>query len=98
MGSALNRTGDNMTTLTSKLRAGALGMALAGGVALWPAYACADERAEGSKQSDIGAVTGLAVGAVAGGPFGAALGAAARALLGDPHHPQAPASTAPATR
>src|SRR5205814_7282289 len=94
MGSALNRTGDNMTTLTSKLRAGALGMALAGAVAVWPAYACADERAEGSKQSDIGAVTGLAVGAVAGGPFGAVLGAAAGALLGDRYHRQAQARAA----
>src|SRR2546430_7118187 len=94
MGSALNRTGDNMTTLTSKLRAGALGMALAGGVALWPAYACADERAEGSKQSDIGAVPGRAVGAGAGGPSGAVRGAAAGALLGARYHRQAQASAA----
>src|SRR5256885_1544818 len=92
IGSALNRTGDNMTTLTSRLRAGVLGMALAGGVTAWPAYACADERAEGSKQSDIGVVTGLAVGAAAGGPFGAVLGAAAGALLGDRYHRQAQAS------
>ena len=68
-----------MTTLKSRLRAGVLGIALAGGVTVWPAYACGDERGEGSKQSDIGAVTGLAVGAVAGGPFGAVLGAAAGA-------------------
>src|ERR1700730_9538332 len=75
-----------MTTFNSRLRAGVLGMALAGGVAIWPAYACGDERAEGSKQSDIGAVTGLAVGAAAGGPVGAVLGAAAGALLGDRYH------------
>src|SRR5437016_14483915 len=94
IGSALNRTGDNMTALTSSRRAGVLGMALAGGVTAWPACACADERAEGSKQSDIGAVTGLAVGAVAGGPFGAVLGAAAGALLGDRYHRQAQTSAA----
>ena len=75
-----------MTTLTSRLRAGVLGIALAGGVTVWPAYACADEPGEGSKQSDIGAVTGLAVGAAAGGPIGAVLGAAAGALLGDRYH------------
>src|SRR4030088_1542947 len=63
-----------MTTLNSRLRAGVLGMALAGGVTVWPAYACGDERGEGSKQSDIGAVTGLAVGAAAGGPVGGLLG------------------------
>ena len=83
-----------MTTLKSRLRAGVLGIALAGGVTVWPAYACGDERGEGSKQSDIGAVTGLAVGAVAGGPFGAVLGAAAGALLGDRYHRQAQTSAA----
>src|SRR6202521_4033363 len=80
--------GGNMTTLTSRLRAGVLGIALAGGVAVWPAYACGDERGEGSKQSDIGAVTGLAVGAAAGGPVGGVLGAAAGALLGERYHRQ----------
>ena len=83
-----------MTTLTSRLRAGALGIALAGGVAVWPAYACGDERGEGSKQSDIGALTGLAVGAAAGGPVGAVLGAAAGVLLGDRYHRQAQNSAA----
>ena len=83
-----------MTTLTSRLRAGVLGIALAGGAALWPAYACGDQRGEGSKQSDIGAVTGLAVGAAAGGPVGAVLGAAAGALLGDRYHRQAQSSAA----
>src|SRR5256885_14707486 len=83
-----------MTTLRSKLRAGVLGIALAGGGTVWPAYACADEPGEGSKQSDIGAVTGLAVGAAAGGPIGAVLGAAAGALLGDRYHRQAQSSAA----
>src|SRR2546430_16277397 len=85
-----------MTTLTSRLRAGVLGIALAGGVTVWPAHACADERGEGSKQSDIGAVTGLAVGAAAGGPFGAVLGAAAGALLGGRFPPQGADPAAPA--
>src|SRR6267378_516580 len=93
-GSALDRRAGNMTTLNSRLRAGVLGMALVGSVAVWPAYACADERGEGSKQSDIGAVTGLAVGAAAGGPVGAVLGAAAGALLGDRYHRQAQSSAA----
>jgi len=83
-----------MTTLTSRLRAGVLGIALAGGAAVWPAYACGDERGEGSKQSDIGALTGLAVGAAAGGPVGAVLGAAAGAVLGDRYHRQAQSSAA----
>ncbi|HEY0766601.1 MAG TPA: OmpA family protein [Steroidobacteraceae bacterium] len=83
-----------MTTLTSRLRAGALGIALAGGVAVWPAYACGDEPGAGSKQADLGAVTGLAVGAAAGGPLGAMLGAAAGALLGDRYHRQAQSSAA----
>src|ERR1700704_7194332 len=83
-----------MTTLKSRLRAGVLGVALAGGVTVWPAYACGDERGAGSKQSDIGAVTGLAVGGAAGGPVGAVLGAAAGALLGDRYHRQAQSSAA----
>lgn len=83
-----------MTTFASTIRAGVLGVALAGAAAAWPAYACAEERGEGSKQSDIGAVTGLAVGAAAAGPLGAVLGAAAGALLGDHYHRQAQAQAA----
>jgi outer membrane protein OmpA-like peptidoglycan-associated protein len=90
----MNKRGGNMTTLKSKLRAGVLGVALAGAVAVWPAYACGEEPGEGSKQSDIGAVTGLAVGAAAGGPIGAVLGAAVGALLGDRYHRQAQSSAA----
>src|SRR3984893_13405929 len=95
-GSAPTTRGGNMSTLTSRLRAGVLAIALALGVAVWPAYACGDEPGEGSRQSDIGAVTGLAVGAAAGGPVGAVLGAAAGALLGDRYHRQAPSSAASA--
>src|ERR1700732_2661458 len=83
-----------MTTFNSRLRAGVLGMALAGGVAIWPADACGGERAEGSKEADIRARAGLAVGAAAGGPVGAVLGAAAGALLGDRYHRQAQSSAA----
>lgn len=83
-----------MTTFASTLRAGVLGVTLAAAAAAWPATGGAQERSEGSKQSDIGAVTGLAVGAAAAGPVGAVLGAAAGALLGDRYHRQAQARAA----
>lgn len=75
---------------TSTLRATALSLAL-GGCALSPVYAgeAPDPPGAGSKQADLGAVTGLAVGAVAAGPVGAFVGAAAGALLGDRYHRQA---------
>ena len=62
----------------STLRVTALALVIGGG-ALSPAYAgaAADPPGAGSKQSDLGAVTGLAVGAVAAGPVGAVVGAAA---------------------
>jgi outer membrane lipoprotein SlyB len=41
-----------------------------------------------SKQENIGVLTGLAVGAAAGGPIGAVVGAAAGGLLGDRYHKQ----------
>lgn len=84
-----------MNALTSRLRAAALGVALAGcAAAALPARAAdaTDERGQGSKQSDIGVVTGLAVGALAAGPVGAVVGAAAGALLGDRYHRQAQSS------
>ena len=84
-----------MNALTSRLRVAALGVALAGcAAAALPAQAAdaADGRGQGSKQSDIGAVTGLAVGALAAGPVGAVVGAAAGALLGDRYHRQAQSS------
>jgi outer membrane protein OmpA-like peptidoglycan-associated protein len=75
---------------TSTLRATALSLALAG-CALAPAHAgeAVDPPGAGSKQADLGAVTGLAVGAVAAGPIGALVGTAAGALLGDRYHRQA---------
>ena len=83
---------------TSTLRATALSLAL-GGCALSPVYAgeTPDPPGAGSKQADLGAVTGLAVGAVAAGPVGAVVGAAAGALLGDRYHRQAQSRAALAT-
>ena len=80
---------------TSTLRTTALVLALGGG-ALLPAYAgeAADPPGAGSKQSDLGVVTGLAVGAAAAGPVGAVVGAAAGALLGDRYHRQAQSAAA----
>ena len=79
----------------STLRVTALALVIGGG-ALSPAYAgaAADPPGAGSKQSDLGAVTGLAVGAVAAGPVGAVVGAAAGALLGDRYHRQAQSAAA----
>src|SRR5499427_2986049 len=81
---------------TSTLRPCAAGLALSGWMALAPAYAAAptEQPGSGSKQSDIGAVTGLAVGAAAAGPFGAVIGAAAGALLGDRYHREKQSSAA----
>ncbi len=82
-------------TASSKTRSSAgplaLGVALSGCMALSPVQAgeAADQPGAGSKQADIGVVTGLAVGAVAAGPVGAVIGAAAGALLGDRYHAQA---------
>ena len=83
---------------TSMLRATALSLAL-GGCALSPVYAgeTPDPPGAGSKQADLGVVTGLAVGAVAAGPVGAVVGAAAGALLGDRYHRQAQSRAALAT-
>jgi len=80
----------------STTRGCALGVALSGCLALLPAYAgeAAEQPGAGSKQGDIGAVTGLAIGAVAAGPVGAVIGAAAGALLGDRYHRQAQSSAA----
>jgi outer membrane protein OmpA-like peptidoglycan-associated protein len=85
-----------MNALRSRIRAAALGLTVAGCAAVLPAYAGdpTDERGRGSRQSDVGAVTGLAVGAMVAGPLGAVIGAGAGALLGDRYHRQAQASAA----
>jgi outer membrane protein OmpA-like peptidoglycan-associated protein len=80
-----------MNTITSKLRAGALGLTLMSTcVAVLPAYAQDGGKPgqQASKQENIGVVTGLAVGAAAGGPVGAIFGAAAGAWIGDRYHKQ----------
>jgi outer membrane protein OmpA-like peptidoglycan-associated protein len=85
-----------MQALTSKVRSAAFGLALAGSLAL-PALACGDpgdERGEGSKAADAGAVAGITVGALLGGPIGAVVGGGAGALLGDRYHRQAKKSDA----
>ena len=78
-----------MNVVRETLRAGALGVILAAGAAA-PVYAAedADRPGQGSKQSDIGALTGLAVGAAVGGPVGAIIGLGAGAVLGDHYHRQ----------
>src|ERR1700730_15772708 len=43
-------------------------------------------RQPASKQENVGVVTGLAVGAAAGGPVGAIVGMAAGAWIGDHYH------------
>jgi outer membrane protein OmpA-like peptidoglycan-associated protein len=84
-----------MNELMTKLgRASAAG-ALAALIAL-PACAqdAAPTRDPVSKQSNIGAATGLALGALAGGPVGAVIGLGAGALVGNHYHKQLEAKQA----
>lgn len=86
-----------MNTFTNKLRSGVVGLALASTcLVAVPTYAQVDggtaPKAKASKQENIGVVTGLAVGAAAGGPVGAILGAAAGGWLGDRYHKKAVAN------
>ena len=76
---------------TFTLRGCALGLALSGCAALPAAYADegADKPPAPSKQQNIGAFTGLAVGAAAAGPLGAMVGLTAGAIIGDRYHRQA---------
>jgi outer membrane protein OmpA-like peptidoglycan-associated protein len=86
--------GGNMQALTSKRHTAALTLVLIAAAAVLPARAAdaPDARGQGSKQSDIGAVTGIAIGALAAGPVGAVVGGAAGALIGDRYHRQAQTS------
>jgi outer membrane protein OmpA-like peptidoglycan-associated protein len=79
-----------MNAMRLSLRARRLGVTLVACGVVLPAYAdqAKDVPGETSKQSDIGAVAGLAVGAAAAGPVGAVVGLAAGALLGDRYHRQ----------
>jgi outer membrane protein OmpA-like peptidoglycan-associated protein len=83
-----------MYAFTSGFRTLAFGTALVAAAATLPAWADDTNKPPntGSKQSDIGVVTGITVGALAAGPFGAVAGAAAGALLGDRYHRQAQTS------
>ena len=82
-----------MKALTNALRTTVAAFTLAG-VAAAQAGEAADGRGEASKQSDVGVVTGLTVGALAAGPVGAVVGASAGALIGDGFHRQAKAREA----
>jgi outer membrane protein OmpA-like peptidoglycan-associated protein len=77
-------------------RAAVLALAIGGcmGAAAAGAGAAVEPPGAGSKPADFGAVTGLAIGAVAAGPVGAVVGAAAGALLGDRYHHQAQTAAA----
>src|SRR6202045_3422949 len=77
-----------MNTMTqTRYRSIALGVAAACVTAL-PVHAeeTVTVRQPASKQENIGVVTGLAVGAAAGGPVGAIIGAAAGGWIGDRYH------------
>lgn len=68
-----------------------LGLAVAAvlaGLPAWAAGAPSGPQDDKGKAEDIGVVTGLAVGAAAGGPVGALIGAAAGGLMGDRYHRQ----------
>jgi outer membrane protein OmpA-like peptidoglycan-associated protein len=78
-----------MSVWTTKLRAPALGVALASTlIVAGPLQAAERAASGGSKQESIGVLSGLTVGALAGGPFGAVIGAATGAVLGDRYHRQ----------
>jgi outer membrane protein OmpA-like peptidoglycan-associated protein len=83
-----------MKALTSTLRSAAAAFTLVGIAAAAHAGDAADDRNEGSRQSDVGVVTGLTVGALAAGPVGAVVGAGAGAVIGDGFHRQAKAREA----
>lgn len=74
---------------TRKKYRSAIALAVVAGLATLPALACAEsEPQDNGKAEDIGIVSGLAIGAAAGGPVGAMIGAAAGGLLGDRWHRQ----------
>jgi outer membrane protein OmpA-like peptidoglycan-associated protein len=85
-----------MRVLTSRLTPAALALAIAGSVGVLPAHAgeATDERGASSRQSNVGAVTGIAVGALVAGPVGAVIGAGAGVIIGDRVHRQAQARAA----
>lgn len=80
-----------MNAQTSRLPPAALVLALtmAGGMLPAQAADATDDPGAGSKQSDLGALTGIVVGALAAGPVGAVIGGGAGAVIGDRFHRQA---------
>jgi outer membrane protein OmpA-like peptidoglycan-associated protein len=82
-----------MNVLTGGIRATAVALVFA---AALPAQgvAATDDRGQGSKQADGGAVAGLALGAVVAGPVGAVIGAGVGAVIGDRYYRQAQARAA----
>ncbi len=76
-----------MNVLTGGIRATALALVFAGALPAQAADA-SDERGQGSKQADGGAVAGLALGAVVAGPVGAVIGAGVGAVIGDRYYRQ----------
>ncbi len=85
-----------MNTNSSKSIARAVALAIVSCAMVAPALAGDGGSGPGepSKQSNIGALTGLAVGAAAAGPVGAVVGAAAGAIIGDHYHRQQKAAAA----
>jgi len=79
-----------MSVMRMNLHTRTVGVALLSCGFVLPACAGAadDGRGEPSRQSNIGAVTGLAVGAAAAGPIGAVIGMAAGVVIGDHYHRQ----------
>ncbi len=78
-----------MSPITARSPIRALGLAVLSCGLTLPALAAAPEGPnEPSKQSNIGALTGLALGAAAAGPVGAVVGVVAGALIGDRYHRQ----------
>jgi outer membrane protein OmpA-like peptidoglycan-associated protein len=76
-----------MSVWTTKLRGPALGLTL--GTALMIAVApvqAAEVQKKSSKAENVGVLSGLVIGAAAGGPIGAIVGAAGGAFLGDKFH------------
>jgi outer membrane protein OmpA-like peptidoglycan-associated protein len=76
-----------MSVWTTKLRGPALGLTL--GTALMIAVApvqAAEVQKKSSNAENVGVLSGLVIGAAAGGPIGAIVGAAGGAFLGDKFH------------
>jgi outer membrane protein OmpA-like peptidoglycan-associated protein len=74
-----------MNVWTTKLRGPALGLTLAAALVLSIPAQAADKK-KSSKPEGVGVLSGLVIGAAAGGPIGAIVGAAGGGILGDRWH------------